>query len=529
MKTFVATDSGPLSATQTAKNCLSGRFWMALIVLAMGVGIVVRWWGLGTQSLWFDEGYTAWMVGHSSGEIIRLVRADTAPPLYYILLHGWTVLFGTSEIALRSMSALAMTLAMFLAMDVARRVIPNRAALCAVAWALALGYFQVQFAKEARCYALMALFTVAAFDGLLIHLAGKNRIWLIPIGLLLAALLYTHNIAMVYVAAFGPAWLVLPSNHSMAQRVKDLALTAALTAILYLPWAIAALADQIHMVRRGFWVAPPTGYDILHVFGSLLGTYHYGGWNQYLRRLHIHVDFIRGWMGFALVVIAAILGLRSRPRLTLGLLSIAVLPPMLVIGWSLVLTPIWMDKTFLASALLLPILAAIPLTIPMRPMLRQIAAAGTVGCIVVMGITLLMSAQDQKEDWRGAARLVANLPPANRRLIIFVANDGQLPFDYYYHFRSGETVTGAPAGFFDRDPPRTMLRVLFPDDVSNLQNMLDERSFDQIVMIYSHADFSDSKQLALNLLQSRYPQMRSQNVNLITVFDATPAPPFHAQ
>ena len=36
----------------------------------------------------------------------HIIRADTAPPLYYILLRGWVRVFGFSESALRSMSAL---------------------------------------------------------------------------------------------------------------------------------------------------------------------------------------------------------------------------------------------------------------------------------------------------------------------------------------------------------------------------------------------------------------------------------------
>ena len=38
----------------------------------------------------------------------RVVRAvllsDTSPPLYYLLLYGWTLVFGTSDVALRLFS-----------------------------------------------------------------------------------------------------------------------------------------------------------------------------------------------------------------------------------------------------------------------------------------------------------------------------------------------------------------------------------------------------------------------------------------
>ena len=77
------------------------------LIVILAIGVFLRWFRLGHESLWFDEGYTAWVVSLSPADLIRAVRVDTAPPLYYLLLHGWTVLFGRSEFALRSMSALS--------------------------------------------------------------------------------------------------------------------------------------------------------------------------------------------------------------------------------------------------------------------------------------------------------------------------------------------------------------------------------------------------------------------------------------
>jgi uncharacterized membrane protein len=125
--------------------------------LAIVAGTVLRFAGIGRLSIWFDEGYTAWLVSHSPGEILRLVRADTAPPLYYLLLRYWIDLFGTSAAALRSLSAVLSVLALIVAVDVARQLLPRPPALAAAAWALALSFFAVWYAQEARAYSLMAL------------------------------------------------------------------------------------------------------------------------------------------------------------------------------------------------------------------------------------------------------------------------------------------------------------------------------------------------------------------------------------
>src|SRR5260221_10765974 len=96
----------------------------SLIVFPIiAIGVFLRWFRLAHQSLWFDEGYTAWAISLSPTEIIRAVRVDTAPPLYYLLLHGWAAVFGRSEFALRSMSALFATASLLLFYPLAKRIL----------------------------------------------------------------------------------------------------------------------------------------------------------------------------------------------------------------------------------------------------------------------------------------------------------------------------------------------------------------------------------------------------------------------
>src|SRR5450432_3945764 len=84
-----------LAAKAASPVLVSVVIWGSVIA---GVGL--RFAQLGKSSLWFDEGYTAWAAAHPVGEIVRIIKADTAPPLYYILLRGWTHLFGFSEAGL---------------------------------------------------------------------------------------------------------------------------------------------------------------------------------------------------------------------------------------------------------------------------------------------------------------------------------------------------------------------------------------------------------------------------------------------
>jgi hypothetical protein len=113
----------------------------------------------------------------------------------------------------------------------------------------------------------------------------------------------------------------------------------------------------------------------------------------------------------------------------------------------------------------------------------------------LMGLSTTASlATPQKEDWRGAYDVVRALPESDRRLLVFVAAEGELPFAFYAkHDRSRrpEPRTGAPGGFLEVDPPRTIRRVLADADLDPLRRELATGRWDEVVLILGHDDFSD--------------------------------------
>ena len=54
--------------------------------------------------IWFDEGYSAYLIKGNLSEIWGLTAVDVHPPFYYYLLKIWSLAFGTSLISLRMMS-----------------------------------------------------------------------------------------------------------------------------------------------------------------------------------------------------------------------------------------------------------------------------------------------------------------------------------------------------------------------------------------------------------------------------------------
>src|SRR5947209_20601858 len=53
---------------------------------------------------WMDEAITTGIASHPLSAIPGVLRHDGSPPLFYVLLHFWIRLFGSSEAATHSLS-----------------------------------------------------------------------------------------------------------------------------------------------------------------------------------------------------------------------------------------------------------------------------------------------------------------------------------------------------------------------------------------------------------------------------------------
>jgi mannosyltransferase len=65
---------------------------LGLIVL-LSVLLRIRELGIG---YWMDEGLSVGIADRPVGDIPGVMRQDGSPPLYYVLLHFWIRVFGTS-------------------------------------------------------------------------------------------------------------------------------------------------------------------------------------------------------------------------------------------------------------------------------------------------------------------------------------------------------------------------------------------------------------------------------------------------
>jgi 4-amino-4-deoxy-L-arabinose transferase-like glycosyltransferase len=126
-----------------------------MIYIILILGLVFRLFSL-NQSLWLDEATTALVSKMPIADFFgKFMPADFHPPLYYIIVHYWSLLFGTSEISLRLPSVIFGILTIYVVYLIAKEVKMKWPYLAALY--LATSGLHIYYSQEARMYALAAL------------------------------------------------------------------------------------------------------------------------------------------------------------------------------------------------------------------------------------------------------------------------------------------------------------------------------------------------------------------------------------
>jgi hypothetical protein len=239
---------------------------LAGLGLAVAVSLALRIGAL-HSGYWIDEGISVGIASHPLTDIPRALIEDGSPPLYYILLHGWIVLFGASEAATRSLSLLFALATVPAAWWGARSIFDARAG--AIAAGAAAGCpFLTLYAQETRMYSLVALLSLLASASFVLAFVQGRRSQLVPLGGWLVLLLYTHNWGLFLSAGMAAAWLVLWRRGRVGAR--EGLLLAAAVAVLYLPWVPSVLSQAAHTGAP--WSERPSPLLLLTIPVTLFGV-----------------------------------------------------------------------------------------------------------------------------------------------------------------------------------------------------------------------------------------------------------------
>lgn len=396
-------------ADATTRGRPSDAIVTSMIAVAVGaVNLALKLPGLDRQSLWLDEALTVAVAVRPLDAIVARAAGNQNPPLYGVLMHVWIAAFGSSETSIRLLPVLCSTLAAVGIFLLARRFSGLRAAVFAAVLFTAAN-LHVQYAREARVYALVTLLAVASSYAFLALVARPSWRRAGLLACLNGLLFHCH-----YVTVFVPlAQSLAVALHApwRARAGRWMAASAAASALLALPVVPFAWRNAPRV--GAYWLDAPTWRDFRHVAKRLAGER-----RVLYASLVLLLPAVRRALGVPLARF-------DRGRVLYFALA-AFVPIVLafLIGSRV---PIFLDRYLVYASV--PLLLLFAETLALVPVGASGAALLAVGLAVLLGPRTLR--EPAKDDWRGLAAAVRARHDAAASLVVIAAHEWP-PFAYYW-------------------------------------------------------------------------------------------------
>jgi mannosyltransferase len=404
--------------------------------LALGLSLIE----ITSRSLGFDEGATVTIAAQHGAALNSAIAHDGGNMSgYYLALHALMSVFGNSLLAVRLPSAIATTATAGLVVALSRRLFDRR-----VAWVAglltAVSLPLVYWGQNARGYAPMVAFTVAAFLSLVV-LVDRAPGRFSPVVPWAGFVLFT---ALAIYSSFV-AVLVVPAQVLTVlwyrRMAKPLALALAAVTACCIPLIVLAFGRGSGQL---FWLPRPTFKGEMEVFQALTGAGLQPNFHPPLSPTPLLVVTLLALLAVAVVIVARVLpGPRDRDGWAQGLVLAWLVFPV-AFAWieSYFGQPILLPRNLLAAAPAVAILLALGFTNRRLP--GPIALACLLAVVALRLVALVPSYGVSPEDWRGAtAHVLAGARPGD--CIAFYPSDGRMAFRYYLARGTGARGAVAPA------------------------------------------------------------------------------------
>lgn len=427
--------------------------WLALAFI-VALAAFLRFYHLDQLSFTHDEAYSFWASRMSWHDLWTfLPRFDKHPPLFYSLLKLWSV-FGDSEFAMRSMTALFSVLTVPCVYVLGRlAAAPARAGWMGLAAALlaAVTPVQIVHAQDARHYAGLSFSIALMLCGAAwlmrnsaraaVPLLGRGtrpgaarRAWFaFVVGAVLT--LWHHNTGVFVVLVIGVAafaWLV--ASFGWTRGVVGNVLGAGCAIVLLWAPLLPTLLTQTADLDEGFWIKDPTFATFESIVRNLLA---------------VPVPYRH--LAPVILAVALALGLwrtsRGEGRSVGWLLGATIVVPIaLEVAVSYLMQPIIIPRTVIWLTVPLCVVLAAATTFVDRLPWRAFALAAVAALFVAASHNYHVNGK--KEPWREYVGLILERA-APTDLVVVGSGHGDKAFFYYFGL--------------DRDVPRVTIVPAVPD------------------------------------------------------------------
>lgn len=287
------------------------------------------------QSFWRDEAFSYLLAKQSILQLLLTTARDANPPLYYLLLHFWMLVFGHSEFAIRTLSFIFFLGTIYLMGQFLMNFLKISAK-----WTLAyIAFFAINpllhyYAFEGRMYSMFAFFSVLSF-----YFLYKKDYRGYAIASILG--LYTHYF-MAFVIIAQAVFILFEKKY----RTKHLLKMFTAMILSFLPWLAIVILSR-PPVGGGFWVPKPTAETVLNLPGNI-----FTGYENLLGYTYRFIPLISAFFylfslaaGYQLLKSKRRLSLKhiSQDPLLMMLLLWVIVPLMMIIGISFV-KPVYLPR-----------------------------------------------------------------------------------------------------------------------------------------------------------------------------------------
>jgi len=259
-----------LASTAPVGKYIENNFQLLLIFL---LGLFLRICYLGAESMWLDEIFSVEMSHLNPINIVKenMLQGDSNPPLYYVLLHYWVIMFGDSEFASRMLSVIPGSLSVLLIYKFGRELFNKNAGLIA-ALIMAVSVFQIKYSQEARTYSLIVFLTLFSNYLFLRLLSGYRYKYVLGYVFITAALIYAHYYWVFYVMAqnvYVFTKLILNPRGEWPGFKRWIAVQFILVVVWLPEFILLKGADAMH---EGFWRARPDIHTVIDTILQFSGS-----------------------------------------------------------------------------------------------------------------------------------------------------------------------------------------------------------------------------------------------------------------
>jgi mannosyltransferase len=298
--------------------------------LIVAIGVFLRFWTV--SDLWLDEALTVNIARLPLHQIPAALRHDGAPPLYYLLLHFWMLVFGQGDIAARALSGVVSVIALPFAWMAGRRL-GGKPCAWATLLLVATSPFAINYATSTRMYSLVALWSLLGLLSLERALERPTFGRLAALCGVTALLVYTHYWGLYLVTVTG-GWLYFRARRAVVTDTRTAEeerrvsmkcfMAVAAGALTFLPWLPTFAFQTLHTGTP--WANAASPGDMLGVLSEYAGG---GPWGAALA-LALFTLVLLGLFGRPIDDKRVLLELRTRHRarpialLFIGTLGLAV-------------------------------------------------------------------------------------------------------------------------------------------------------------------------------------------------------------